>query len=303
MVTNLVFICFFIACGPCAPAPAVLDLVSILFEFFSPNLVLYSALCVLIYFTLTLAYVFSSNIYFIPYNIRLNTTRRQKINLSIESFTIQCCYIVFNIFLILEEQASAIVLIQHTMLDSYCFNSICCVIGLNKLVLRLGAHSVVYTAANYRKIFYPWFCNSEITALWLVVLLLKLSSDVHPNPGPPPNNFSNGFLSFCNWNLNTLSKDDFYRISLLEAHNTIFKYDIISLCETSLNGEINVPENALPGYLYHPLNNPTGEKSGGVGIFYKESLPLRIREDLSFDECLVSELTFGHKNIFFNCIL
>ena len=212
---------------------------------------------------------------------------------------IYCCYIIFSIFLILEEQASAILLLRHAMLDCHCFNLLCCVTGLNILVLRLGARSIVYTVVNHKKIFHPWFCNSELTTLWVVALLLKLSSDVHPNPGPPPDNFSNGFLSFCNWNLNTLSKDDFYRISLLEAHNTIFKYDIISLCETSLNGDITVPENALPGYLYHPLNNPTGEKSGGVGIFYKESLPLRIREDLSFDECLVTELMFGHKKIFF----
>ena len=128
-----------------------------------------------------------------------------------------------------------------------------------------------------------------------------MSSDVHPNPGPSSVNpkFSSGFLSFCNWNLNTLSKDEFYRISLLEAHNTILKYDIISLCETSLNDDITVPENALPGYIYHPLNNPDGSRNGGVGIFYKDSLPLKIRDDLSFDECLVTELKFGHKNIFF----
>ena len=81
--------------------------------------------------------------------------------------------------------------------------------------------------------------------------------------------FSTGFLSFCNWNLNTLSKDDFYRISLLEAHNTEFNYDIISLCETSLNDSINVPENALPGYRFHSCNHPNGDRSGGVGFFYK----------------------------------
>ena len=89
---------------------------------------------------------------------------------------------------------------------------------------------------------------------------------------------------------------------MLEAHNTIFKYDIISLCETSLNDDISVPENALPGYIYYPHNNPDGTKNGGVGIFYKDSLPLRIREDLSFDECLVSELKFGHKKIFFTVL-
>ena len=141
-------------------------------------------------------------------------------------------------------------------------------------------------------------------ALWYYALHLILSSDIHPNPGPmqSSNNLSGGFLSFCNWNLNTLSKDDFCRISLLEAHNTNFNYDIISLCETSLNETIQVPENILPGYKFHASNHPDGNRSGGVGIFYKESLPLRIRHDLSFEECIVSELIFGHKRIFFTVL-
>ena len=106
-----------------------------------------------------------------------------------------------------------------------------------------------------------------------------------------------GFLSFCNWNLNTLSKDDFYRITLLQAHNTEHNYDIISLCETSLDDEVEVPE--MPGYKFHSCNHPDGNRSGGVGIFYKESLPLKIREDLSFHESIVCELIFGRKHIFF----
>ena len=63
-----------------------------------------------------------------------------------------------------------------------------------------------------------------------------------------------------------------------------------------------MPVNALPGYIYHPLNHPDGARSGGVGIFYRDSLPLRIREDLSFDECLVAELIFGCKKIFFTVL-
>ena len=159
----------------------------------------------------------------------------------------------------------------------------------------------MYIILNHKKALDPWCYNSELSALWLFSLLLKMSSEVHPNPGQPSvdQNVSSGFLSFCNWNLNTLSKDDFYRISLLEANNTLYKYDIISLCETSLSDDIIIPENSLPGYIYHPLNNPDGSKNGGVGIFYEDSLPLRIREDLSFDECLVTELIFGRKKIFF----
>ena len=33
--------------------------------------------------------------------------------------------------------------------------------------------------------------------------------------------------------LNSLTKDNFIRLNLLEAHNTLFNYDIISLCETT----------------------------------------------------------------------
>ena len=144
----------------------------------------------------------------------------------------------------------------------------------------------------------------EMFALWYFLLRLILSLDIHPNPGPVQcnNRFSGGFLSFCNWNLNTLSKENFYRITLLQAHNANHNYDIISLCETSLNDSIEVDENKLPGYKFHPCNHPDGLASGGVGIFYKETLPLRIRDDLSFDECIVSELIFRRKKIFFTVL-
>ena len=49
-----------------------------------------------------------------------------------------------------------------------------------------------------------------------IFLHLILSSDVHPNPGPPIPNLSCSYLSFRNLNLNTLIKDNFHRISLLE---------------------------------------------------------------------------------------
>ena len=93
--------------------------------------------------------------------------------------------------------------------------------------------------------------------MWLFVTVLLLSSDIETNPGPipsgsraPDGGFGEGFFSFCNWNINTLSKDDLYRVSLLEADNSIFKYDIISLCETSLNEVTVVPEDIIKGYCF-----------------------------------------------------
>ena len=81
-------------------------------------------------------------------------------------------------------------------------------------------------------------------------------------------------------------------LSLLHAHNANFCYDIISLCETSLTDNIHIPEELFPNYKYIPCNSPSGKKQGGVGIFYKATLPLKVRSDLSFDRCLVVELVF-----------
>ena len=141
--------------------------------------------------------------------------------------------------------------------------------------------------------------------LWYFQLVISLSNDISKNPGPFSPEAPGGttpYFSFCNWNLNTLSKDDFTRINLLQAHNSNYKYDIISLCETSLGRNEIVPENALPGYLYQACNHVSGEKKGGVGIFYKDTLPIKIRSDLSFDECIVIELRFGRKKIFFSVL-
>jgi len=136
-------------------------------------------------------------------------------------------------------------------------------------------------------------------------LMIYLSNDISRNPGPIIENEAgkgSPYFSFCNWNLNTLSKDDFSRVALLEAYNVSHKYDILSLCETSLDFDETVTNDLFPGYNYHSCNHISGEKKGGVGIFVKDTLPIIIRKDLSFDECLVVELRFGHKRIFFTVL-
>ena len=76
---------------------------------------------------------------------------------------------------------------------------------------------------------------------WLPIVLIILSNDIHLNPGPDnKNNFN-----FMAWNLNSLAKDNFKRVGLIEAHNSIFNYDLISICETSLNDSVELPETLL----------------------------------------------------------
>ena len=94
------------------------------------------------------------------------------------------------------------------------------------------------------------------------------------------------------WNLNAIAKDIFLRVSLIEAHNFIFHYDLISICETCLNDSVELPEILLDEYTFAHVNNPANTRRGGVGLFYKNSLPVVIRNDLSFDESIVVELKF-----------
>ena len=61
--------------------------------------------------------------------------------------------------------------------------------------------------------------------------LIPLSNDISENsdtsyPIQSPGE-ATPYFSFCNWNLSTLRKDNFSRITHLIAQNVIYKYDIL----------------------------------------------------------------------------
>ena len=58
------------------------------------------------------------------------------------------------------------------------------------------------------------------------------------------------------WNLNSIAKDNFHCVSFIEAHNSLFNYDLISICETCLNDSVELPETLLDEYTFVPANNP-----------------------------------------------
>ena len=120
---------------------------------------------------------------------------------------------------------------------------------------------------------------------WVPFLLIVMSNDTERNSG------NNKLFTFCNWNVNSLN--------LLEAHNSLFNYDILSLCETNLNATVDLPSNLLDGFKSIFSHHPSGNKRGGVALFYKDNLPLVERNDLSFNECIVTEIHIGRKEVFF----
>lgn len=104
-----------------------------------------------------------------------------------------------------------------------------------------------------------------------------------------------------NWN--SLATNDFARVQLIEAHNSLYNHDLISFCEISLTDSTapNVPE--IDGYTFAPANHPDNVAHSGVGLFYNNSLPIIVRRDLSFSESIVLELKFGRKKYFSPCCI
>ena len=141
-------------------------------------------------------------------------------------------------------------------------------------------------------------CTRKCTH-WLPLVLIILSNDVHLNPGP---SFHNSFFNFMSWNVNSIAKENFKRVGLIEADNSIFNYDLISICETSLNSSVQLPDILLNDYTFVPSNHPSDTRHGGVGLFYKNSLPIKVRTDLSFNESVVVEMINGRKKIFFTAL-
>ena len=84
------------------------------------------------------------------------------------------------------------------------------------------------------------------------------------NPG-----LLNNYFTFMNWNCNSLAKENFYRLGFLEAQNSIYNYDLISLCETSLNNQVEMPDLAEyfnNEYSFIACNKPDNTRHGGVGL-------------------------------------
>ena len=122
--------------------------------------------------------------------------------------------------------------------------------------------------------------------------------NVHENPGPNDCN-----LRFFHWNLDSLTARNNTKISLIEAYNSVFNYDLIAVSDTRLNQSIDNEDIQIEGFNSdifrsdHPSNSRV---PGGVCIYYKENIPIKRRKDLEIlQEFVVTEITFGRKKLYF----
>ena len=125
-------------------------------------------------------------------------------------------------------------------------------------------------------------------------IFLSLAGDIESNPGPDRNNG----LKFCHWNLNIICARDGIKIPLIEAYNTVYRYDVLAISETMLNSSVENDSIAIEGFSKNIFRNdhPGDNKVGGVCLYYREGLPIKRRKDLEcLQEVIAAEITIARK--------
>ena len=112
--------------------------------------------------------------------------------------------------------------------------------------------------------------------LWYHKQRLILSNDNEVNPGPKL--YSSQNFAICHWNFNSIAAHTFSETNLLKAYLAIHKTDIVCLSKTYLDYSflVNDENLVIQGYNLVRCDHPTNSKRGGVCVYYKDSLPLKI---------------------------
>ena len=167
-----------------------------------------------------------------------------------------------------------------------------------ELSKRIPRGFVIHVRYKYIHSQYAYFYTACIACYiiqiqWLLLKTVLLSGDVETNPGPDT-------LDFCSWNLNSITSYNFLRVSLIEAYNSVYIYDMIGIKETHLDSTVDNDRLSLDGYSFMRNDHPQNVKRGGVGLYIKETLPSKERSDLvTLPECIVCEIQLNRRKYFF----
>ena len=147
---------------------------------------------------------------------------------------------------------------------------------------------------------YHYSESAYIFLFTFYIYLLFCSAMEILNPGPK--NLKNKLLSVCYWNLNSLTAHNCSKFTQLKAYISLYKYDFICLSETYLDS--TTPDNLLEidGYNLVRADHPDNIKRGGVCIYYKESLPVRVISLPYLKEGLVLEMNDNNKKMIVSVI-
>ena len=134
--------------------------------------------------------------------------------------------------------------------------------------------------------------NIIILAFFVFTFLL-CHSDIESNRGLKIK------LSICHQKLNSISAHNFSKITQLKAHNSIYKHDFNCLSETYLDSSTALDNSLqIEGYNLVRADHPNDVNRGGVCIYYRESLPVRVISIPYLKEAALLELVQNKKKLY-----
>ena len=80
----------------------------------------------------------------------------------------------------------------------------------------------------------------------------------------------------CHWNLDSITVNNFIKIPLIEAYNSVYNYDIIALSEAYLDSSIPNESISLTGFSkdIYRSDHPSDVNRGGVCLYFKDAWQL-----------------------------
>ena len=90
------------------------------------------------------------------------------------------------------------------------------------------------------------------------------------------------------------------KVFLLEGHNTVHKYDFICISETYFDSSVESEDDDLRinGYKLIRMDHPMNTKRGGVCMYYKESLVVKMINISYLQECLLCEVVIDNIRLY-----
>ena len=174
-----------------------------------------------------------------------------------------CCRFIAISFLVLPVSLITHFVVAHSTVAQLCFLSILARVNYfvsielyvsAEILKRITFGVFGFARKKYFLSQYAYYHTACIVCYmlcirWSIFRSILLIGDIEVNPGPDT-------LSFCCWNLNSITAHDFLRVSLIEAYNSVYNNDLIGIVETHLDDTVDADRLALDGYSLYKANHP-----------------------------------------------
>ena len=128
---------------------------------------------------------------------------------------------------------------------------------------------MILTNPKNKQALYHQLPNNNANIKWILILL---SGDVEPNPGPDTAN-----LKIYHINIRSIvTKID-------EVLAEVQDFDIVGFTETHLDESINSNEIQMPDYQ-PPIRRDRNRHGGGIAVYVGKHIPFKRRTDLESDQ-------------------